>query len=226
MSNRIADSVALQQMNRILELALSQPKTKAALVEVINELGNDIHDDDLIKWYGTGANYYFLPDQLCIPILRTLMKKSIAEEPQKVIDRLEELMIKHSDNGELGVIMDYNILVARFYEYTLSFGSFTLNNPDEYLEKYRNEYFLVDQLYRLSIELFYDKIKPSNVLYETVQKVKRNLDIHYAKLCNRINLEWIRCVKEAGGMTSVHGLRQQDFYDNQIKPIQKKVIIS
>ena len=35
----------------------------------------------------------------------------------------------------------------------------------------------------------------------------------------------MRCVKEAGGMTSVHALRQQNFYESQIKPIQKKVVV-
>ena len=221
---RITDSLALQQMNSILELALSQSKTAEALVEVFQELGKDIHDDDLIKWYGTDANYYYIPDQLCIPILRTLMEQSIDEEPKKVLDRLEELMIKHSDNGELSMVMDYDILVARFYECALSLGSLTLNHPDDYLEKYRSEYFQIDQLYRLSIENYY-KISPSINLYETVQKVKLALDSHYAKLCNRINLEWMRCVKEAGGMTAVHALRQQDFYESQIKPIQKKVVV-
>jgi len=221
---RITDSLALQQMNSILELALSQSKTAEALVEVFQELGKDIHDDDLIKWYGTDANYYYIPDQLCIPILRTLMEQSIKEEPKKVLDRLEELMIKHSNNGELSMVMDYDILVARFYECALSLGSLTLNHPDDYLEKYRSEYFLIDQLYRLSIENYY-KISPSISLYETVQKVKLALDSHYAKLCNRINLEWMRCVKEAGGMTSVHALRQQNFYESQIKPIQKKVVV-
>ncbi|WP_024993537.1 PglZ domain-containing protein [Phocaeicola paurosaccharolyticus] len=221
---RITDSLALQQMNSILELALSQPKIAEALVEVFQELGKDIHDDDFIKWYGTDANYYYIPDQLCIPILRTLMEQSIAEEPKKVFDRLEELMIKHSDNGELGMVMDYDILVARFYECALSLGSLTLNHPDDYLDKYRSEYFLIDQLYRLSIENYY-KISPSISLYETVQKVKLALDSHYAKLCNRINLEWMRCVKEAGGMTAVHALRQEDFYESQIKPIQKKVVV-
>ena len=221
---RITDSLALQQMNSILELALSQPKTAEALVEVFQELGKDIHDDDLIKWYGTDANYYYIPDQLCIPILRTLMEQSIEEEPKKVLDRVNELKRKHSDNGELSMVMDYDILVARFYECALSLGSLTLNHPDDYLEKYRSEYFLIDQLYRLSIENYY-KISPSINLYETVQKVKLALDSYYAKLCNRINLEWMRCVKEAGGMTSVHALRQQNFYESQIRPIQKKVVV-
>lgn len=222
--NRITDLLALQQMNRILELALSLPKTSVALLEVINELGGGIHDEDIIRWYGTDANYYFLPDQLCVPILRTLMEQVLAEEPKRVIDRLEELMLKHSQNVDLNQVMDYDLLVARFYDCVLSMGSITQNTPDDYLECYRNEYYLMDQLYRLSIESYY-KISPSIVLYESVQKVKYALDVYYAKLCNRINLEWMRCLKESGGLTSVHALRQQNFYESQIKSIQKKVVV-
>ena len=221
---RMGDSIALQQMNRMLELALSQPKTAEALTETLDELGTDIHDDDIIRWYGTDANYYYIPDGLCLPILRGLLEKTIMESPKKAMNRLEELRSKHSNPGETGGVIDYAMLVARYYECTLAIGSITLNQPDDYLEKYQHEYYLPDQLYRQSIEC-YSKISPNSALYEPVQKVKQNLDRQYTKLCNRINLEWMRCVKEAGGMTAVHGLRQQDFYERLIKGIQKKVVI-
>jgi hypothetical protein len=40
-----------------------------------------------------------------------------------------------------------------------------------------------------------------------------------------MNLEWTRCIKDAGGMKEVHLLRQSDFYEERIKPIQKKVVV-
>ncbi len=221
---RITDSIALQQMNRILELAMNHPKTAEALTEVMDEWGTDIRDEDLIRWYGADANYYYIPEGLCLPILRSLMEKAIMEAPKKAMAKLEELKVKHSDNNEVGAVIDYDMLVARYYECALSLGSITLNQPDDYLHKYRDEYYLIDQLYRQSIECFC-KISPTIALYDAVQKVKHNLDMQYAKLCNRINLEWMRCVKDAGGMNAVHGLRQQDFYDSLIKGIQKKVVV-
>lgn len=223
-ADRISDTVSLQHMNRILELAMSQPKSAEAFLGALKELGGDIHDDDIIRWYGTDANYYFVPDELCIPILKTLMETNIAEEPQKVIDRIEELMIKHSDNTELATIMDYDLLVARFYERALALGSLTLNTPDEYIEKYQSDYYLIDQLYRFATEAYY-KISPTSLLFETIQGVKKSLDVNYAKLANRINLEWTRCLAEAGGMSAVHALRQQDFYEKMIRPVQKKVAV-
>ena len=78
---RIADGVALQHMNRILELALSQEKTAKALSELFDELGGEIHDADIIRWYGTEANYYYVPEALCAPIITALIEQKIENEP-------------------------------------------------------------------------------------------------------------------------------------------------
>ena len=222
--SRITDSYALQHMNRILELALSQEKSAKALIELFNELGKDIHDAEIIRWYGTEANYYFVPEGLCLPIISTLLEQKIETEPEIVINRVEELMVKHSDNGAMSVIMDYAILVARLYEKALGLGSLTLNTADEYINRYETDYYVIDQYYRQATELYF-KIDPTCELFEAIQKVKLSLDQNYSKLCNRINLEWARCLKETGGMNDVHLLRQQNFYEEKIKPIQKKVAV-
>ena len=222
--SRVTDSYALQHINRILELALSQEKSAQALMELFNELGADIRDADIIRWYGTDANYYFVPEGLCLPIIRTLLEKDIETEPAAVISRVEELMTKHSENGALSMMMKYAILVARFYETALGLGSLTLNTADEYVHRYQTDYYLTDQYYRQATELYF-KIEPTSELFDSIQTVKRNLDQNYSKLCNRINLEWTRCLKETGGLESVHLLRQDDFYEERIKPVQKKVAV-
>ena len=222
--NRITDSFALQQINRILELALSEEKSAKALIELFNELGSDIHDEEIIRWYGTEANYYFVPEGLCLPIIKVLLQEKIESEPEIVINRIEELVVKRSDNGHLAMIMEYAIIVARLYEKALGLGSLTLNSPDEYILRYDSDYYVIDQYYRQATETYF-KIDPTVALFNVIQQVKTNLDKNYSKLCNRINLEWTRCVREAGGMTQVHLLRQYDFYEEKIKPIQKKVAV-
>lgn len=221
---RIADSVALQHMNRILELALSKEKTTEALTELFDELGSEVRDADIIRWYGTDANYYYLPEALCVPIIKTLLEEKIETEPAEVINRIEELMLKHSDNSMMTAVMDYAVIVARLYEKALALGSLTLNTADEYVMKYESDYCFIDQYYRQANETYFG-IDPTCELFDAVQKVKRGLDQNYSKLCNRINLEWTRCLKETGGMEEVHLLRQQDFYDEKIKSVQKKVAV-
>lgn len=221
---RITDSVALQHMNRILELALSKEKTTEALTELFDELGSEVRDADIIRWYGTDANYYYLPEALCVPIIKTLLEEKIETEPAEVINRIEELMLKHSDNSMMNAVMDYAVIVARLYEKALTLGSLTLNTADEYVMKYESDYCFIDQYYRQANETYFG-IDPTCELFDAVQKVKRGLDQNYSKLCNRINLEWTGCLKETGGMDEVHLLRQYNFYEEKIKSVQKKVAV-
>ena len=148
------------------------------LDRLFNELGADIRDADIIRWYGTGANYYFVSEGLCLPIIRTLLEKDIETEPAAVINRIEELMVKHSENGALSMMMDYAILVARFYETALGLGSLTLNTADEYVHRYQTDYYLTDQYYRQATELYF-KIDPTSELFDSIQKVKLSLDQNY-----------------------------------------------
>ena len=221
---RITDSVALQHMNRILEMALSKEKTTEALTELFDELGSEVRDADIIRWYGTEANYYYLPEALCVPIIKTLLEEKIETEPAEVINRIEELMLKHSDNSMMTAVMDYAVIVARLYEKALALGSLTLNTADEYVMRYESDYCFIDQYYRQANETYFG-IDPTNELFDTVQNVKRCLDQNYSKLCNRINLEWTKCLKETGGIGEVHLLRQYNFYDEKIKSVQKKVAV-
>lgn len=221
---RITDGVALQHMNRILELALSDDRTTEALGELFGELGSEVRDADIISWYGADANYYYVSEALCLPIINTLLEEKIETEPAEVVNRIEELLMKHGDNRMMTAVMDYAVIVARLYEKALSLGSLTLNTADEYVMRYESDYCLIDQYYRQANETYFC-IDPTCELFDTALQVKLRLDQNYSKLCNRINLEWTRCLKETGGMNEVHLPRQQNFYDERIKPVQKKVAV-
>jgi hypothetical protein len=223
---RITDSMALQHINRLLELAISQEKTAGMLTELFNELGGEIRDEEIIRWYGPDANYYFISDALCEPIVKALLENKVETEPTAVIRRIEELVVKHGDNGVWRTAVDYTLLVARFYEKALSVGSLVLNTPNEYITRYQEDYYLIDQLYRQSLETYYSpSMDKSGALFESVQKVKLQLDLNYSKFVNRLNMEWTKCVKAAGGMGAVKLLRQEDFYVQKVMPVKKKLAV-
>lgn len=221
---RISDSLALQQINRLIELSRSQDSTAKALNEVMEDLGGNIHDDNIIKWYGTEAKYNFVPDGLCVPIVQTLLSEKIETEPSTVIHRLEDLIIRHNADDDLSKAMDYGVVLARYYELVQSMGTMTLNTPDDYVAAYQRVWFRIDQLYRLSTESYY-KLAPDSKLFDTMQRAKKNADLHYAKVANRMNLEWTKCIADSGGMGNIHLLRQQDFYEKKVEPVQKKIVV-
>lgn len=221
---RINDSLALQQINQLIELSRSESSTAKALNEVITDLGSSIRDENIIKWYGTEAHYNFVPNGLCVPIVQSLLNEKIETEPSAVIHRIEDLIILHNSEDDLEEAMNYAVMVARYYECVLAKGTLTLNKPDDYLNDYQNEWFRIDQFYRLSTESYY-KLAPDSKLFDTMQKTKKRVDMHYAKIANQMNLEWTKCIADTGGMSNIHLLRQQDFYKKKVEPVRKKLVV-
>jgi hypothetical protein len=221
---RIKDALALEEMNRLLELAAGQKDTALALDELLDYLGGDVRDEEIIRWYGPEADYYYVPDGLCVPIVKTLLDKKLETEPEVVLQRLQELMMRRGDNGPMKLVMDTAVQMARYYEKVLSIGSITLNTPDDYVAAYQQDYYLLDQLYRQSLETYF-KVDPSVKLFDTLQAAKKRLDRHYAKWTNLLNLEWTKCLREAGGMKSVHLMRQENFYKEKVEPANKKIAV-
>lgn len=220
---RIKNAIALQRLNQIIELALSNQKTVVPFTEVIEKLGTGIHDDDIIKWYGTGANYYYVPENLCNPIMKRLVEEMV-QSPEMVARRLEDLILNHNDNGEMKEVISYLTIVANYYLKVQNLGPFTLDSPQEYVNMYLREFYKLDTFYRHSLEI-YVGISPTAPIYETVQKVKSDLDMHYHKLTGRINAEWTKCLKETGGFTKINAFRQDEFFDLKVKNVQKKQVV-
>jgi hypothetical protein len=221
---RMKDALALEEMNRMLELAAGQKDTALALDELLDDLGGDVRDAEIIRWYGPEADYYYVPDGLCVPIVKTLLDKKLETEPEVALQRLQELMMRRGDNGPMKLVMDTAVQMARYYEKVLSIGSITLNIPDDYVTAYQQDYYLLDQLYRQSLETYF-KVDPSVKLFDTLQAAKKRLDRHYAKWTNLLNLEWTKCLREAGGMNAVHLMRQENFYKEKVKPANKKIAV-
>jgi uncharacterized protein (TIGR02687 family) len=221
---RIKDALALEEMNRLLELAAGQKDSALALDELLDYLGGDVRDEEIIRWYGPEAEYYYVPDGLCVPIVKTLLDKKLEKEPEVVLQRLQELMMRRGDNGPMKLVMDTAVQMARYYEKVLSIGSITLNTPDDYVAAYQQDYYLLDQLYRQSLETYF-KVDPSVKLFDTLQAAKKRLDRHYAKWTNLLNLEWTKCLREAGGIKAVHLMRQENFYKEKVEPANKKIAV-
>ena len=221
---RINDALSLQSMNQILELALSNPRTAVPFTEIIASYGADVHDEDIISWYGTDANYFFVPEALITPIIKNLVNENIVNNPEKVVEKLEDLILKHNDNGPMRSVIAYLTIAANFFLYVKDCGSFMLNSPQQFVDKYEKTYYQIDMLYRQSLESYFG-LEESMPLYDLVVRVKKHMDLDYHKVANRLNLEWMRCLRDMDGFKSITNVRQQNFYDEYLKNINKKQVV-
>jgi hypothetical protein len=116
--------------------------------------------------------------------------------------------------------------LALYYDKIRGLGTLKLNTPDQYVQKYLNEFYLVDYFYRQALEAYHSVMNNANPIEQTLNEVKRQLDQDYATVTNIFNLEWLNCVKDKGDYFNSLSLKhQEDFFKDNIDPSIKQVVI-
>ena len=193
------------------------------------ELAKDIKEEEIISVYGIDAQYNYMPEALCWPILKEILEKKLMTEPEDVNDRMRNMALKFSPQADIQVVIKFIEQVALYYEKVKNVGTMKLNTPEDYVQKYidrDNGLYLADKIYRHCLEAYHDLITKENPICQTINNVKNQLDQEYAKLANVLNLEWLTCVKERDDLfDSLSICKQEDFYNNESEPSSKQVII-
>lgn len=221
---RIEDAFALQDINRIMESALTDPKRADKFRNVLRKLAADVRESEIVNTYGVDAEYWTLSPSMAWAIIKFIIDDKLATEPQDALDRLNYLQIKCSEPSVIDEVVDFARFTAQYYDTAKGIKSVKLNTPDEYVSRYCSEFYLLDYNYRSAVNRFY-AVDTTVSIFSTLEQAKSELDAHYHKLTNRINLEWIDCLQEKGGFSQVSLTRQQDFYEKYVKPMSVKVVV-
>ena len=223
---KITNSVILEQINKIYEFGTHDRVLSEKFTKALAELASDIKEQEIINVYGIDAQYFYLTESLCWPILKEIIDTKLMADPAEVNDRMRELSLKLPVNSAIQVVVKFIENVALYYNQVRDMGTLKLNSPEEYVQKYLKEFYLVDLYYRCSLEKYHELITKEIPIEQTINEAKRQLDQEYAKICNVLNLEWLTCVKEKGeAFTSLSLKHQEDFYKNEGDPSVKQVVI-
>lgn len=223
---KITNSVILEQINKIYEFGTHDRVLSEKFTKALAELASDIKEQEIINVYGIDAQYFYLTESLCWPILKEIIDTKLMADPAEVNDRMRELSLKLPVNSAIQVVVKFIENVALYYNQVRDMGTLKLNSPEEYVQKYLKEFYLVDLYYRCSLEKYHELITKEIPIEQTINEAKRQLDQEYAKICNVLNLEWLTCVKEKGeAFSSVSLKHQEDFYKNEGDPSVKQVVI-
>lgn len=223
---KISNSVVLDQINKIYELGTHDRLLSEKFVQAMQILSADIKEEEIINIYGIDANYYYLTESLCWPILKEVVEKKLMADPEQVNDRMRELSLKMPVDSNIQIAIKFIEQSALYYTQIKGLGTLKLNTAKEYVEKYMNEFYLVDLYYRRTLEAYHKLVTKENPIEETLNTAKRQLDLEYAKITNVLNIEWLTCVQEKGAWFAETALkRQEDFYKNEADATVKQVII-
>lgn len=224
---RICDSRKLERLNRLLESVSSLPKQRReAFMAAFDRLSSDIRETEILNVYGVDADYYRMSPAMADVIIRSIAENSLTSAPDKSMARLLQLRAKVEDARILAAI-EYATTVAQFYDKLSRIGSVVYDTPNEYIQRYTADLYLFDTYYRQSIQQ-YHHIDNNLDCFAPLETVKGRLDIDYAKLENKINSEWVRCLKEKGngyGEISKDVVRQKNWFKSFYDPNIKQAVI-
>ena len=225
---KVTNSVMLEQMNQLFEsVKLLPARRREEWLEAFDALAADIHESEIVRVYSLDENYYYVPVAMCWEILKAIIIGKVKDASDDALDRLRLLKIKTADNPSISTVIDYAMQAALFYQKTRSLGSLILNTPDDYINRYTTDYYLLDTYYRKSIEYFL-ALDVDIPVRDAIDGVKSLLDKDYARIINDINIEWVRCLKERGngfGEISI-AFRQENFYETKKQSTKWVVIVS
>lgn len=223
---KIKDRLVLEQINRIIDRASQDRVFAAPFNQAIATLGDEIKEQEIIRIYGIDANYFYVTEALCWPIIATVVKERLQVEPQEVSDRMRDLSLKLPESSQIQEVVSFVQNLALYYDKIRSLGTLKLNTPDQYVQKYLNEFYLVDYFYRQALEAYHSVMNNANPIEQTLNEVKRQLDQDYATVTNIFNLEWLNCMKDKGDIFASLSLKhQEDFFKDNIDPSVKQVVI-
>lgn len=223
---KITNSVVLDQVNKIYELGTHDRQLSEKFAQSMESLAGGIKEEEIIKLYGIDANYFYLTEALCWPILKEVVEQKLMADPEQVNERMRELSLKLPVDSNVQIAIRFIEQSALYYTQVRGLGTLKLNSTKEYVDKYTSEFYLVDTYYRLTLEAYHELITKECPIEQTLTSAKRQLDLEYAKICNILNIEWLVCVKEKGKWFTETGLkRQEDFYANESDNSVKQVVI-
>ena len=226
---KIKNPMMLEGQNKVYEYGLQNRQWSEKFSQAMVELGKDIKEEEIIGVYGIDAQYNYMPEALCWPILKEILEKKLMSDPDEVNDRMRNLALKFSAHSDIQVVIKFIELVALYYEKVKTVGTLKLNSPEEYLQKYvdkDNGLYLADMFYRHSLEAYHDLIIKENPIEQTINDTKNQLDQEYAKLANVLNLEWLTCVMEREDLFDSLSIgKQEDFFNKESNISTKQVVI-
>lgn len=225
-SYKITNSFQLDLMNKLYETGIHNPMLCDKFLTALNELAEDIKEETIIGCYGIDANYFYMTEKLCWPILKEIVNSRLVADPTEVNEKMRELSLKLPMASDTQVVIRFIEQMALYYEKVRSIGTLKLNTPNDYVNRYTTEFYAVDLLYRRSLEAYHHLITKDIPIEHDLSVAKKNLDRDYAQISNVINLEWLTCINEQQNrFDSVSLPKQQDFFENELDATTKKVVV-
>ena len=226
---KINDQLTLSRLNQFIENIDKDKDLSEPFHAAVAELACDIKEEEIIRIYGTDQPYGRMTDALCWPILEHTITSFIPGDTATAEKQLQNLRNKIGMSSRAQTTIEATLNLCHYYQKANGTGTLRLNTPDEYVDRYTSEFYLMDYYYRKLLESFYAIKAADCPLFALVSQIKKQVDMHYSQKQQDLNEQWLECLYDFGGSYNKISIpRKENFYRDMVEPanIKQVVIIS
>ncbi|MBT4361894.1 MAG: BREX-1 system phosphatase PglZ type A [Candidatus Marinimicrobia bacterium] len=222
---KIGDPVTLQRLNALLIDWQNDPKLGSSMDEVFSTTGKDIRENEIVLAYGFDDTYSIYTRKLIYLVLEGALKL-IKAQPGKVQGILQGLSGSSILQTDVETLVRFCGAAANFFERLLSYGSFTLDSPKQYLDSYASEYYRVDAHYRELMTYLEAVGKQSHPDLKHMDELIEEIHTRYEKFLIDLNREWLACLDgQKFKIKSIPVKKQYEFIHDFVQNQDQKVAV-
>ena len=138
---KISNALQLEQINKLYDTGLHDRILSEKFLNAMQTIGSDIKEESIIEYYGIDADYFYMTENLCWPILKAIVESKLVTEPAEANEQMRELSLKFPTNSDIQTVIRFIEQMALYYDKVKGIGTLKLNSPEEYVQRYINEFY-------------------------------------------------------------------------------------
>jgi len=197
-------------------------------VAALDELGKNIRGETLLTVYGSTAQFGAMPPAMFWELTRRMLAASLAN-PSEALQHLGKQKVTPKEGTSARKVLEFLTMGAEFLAFLPGQkAEYTLNSVTEYTERYTEEWYKLDLLYRKSLHA-YKSVDVGEVPDEVVEAARELADcimVRYDSHVDEMNREWLKCLAEQNFDYNRLGIPlQSSFYADHVQDSATKVAV-
>ncbi|BBE20445.1 cytoplasmic protein [Aquipluma nitroreducens] len=222
---KIQDGVVLSMLSNLSESALNNPKLADQFLQLLESNDSQIKEETLLQIYGSESEFGYLTTFMKWKILSSGIRE-IDFKPQTALQVFERVSMFRENTVQLSNTVRFLIYLANINSQLNEISGYIYDSPDEYIEKYAQDFYRIDQNYRKAID-FYRSVDVSELPdFIQLDPLKDLLEDRYESFLEKLNREWLKCFSEQGfSYANLATPKQYDFIKREIVPYELKIVV-
>lgn len=223
-SLKTRDQEKIIQLNQLLFSIESDRYLSKQLDELFKVVDEDIQGEKITEAYDVNQEFAVYSEAMLWSVIAKSIKH-LFTNPKDVFKQLEKLSLQDLSEN-VATVLSFLTQSAKLVSRIELVDSYLLNNPEEYINWYTNDGFVIDQTFRRCIsnrKKIDDTEVPSQI---NLDAIITTVNDQYETHTDKLNREWLKCLSEKDFKYSdVNHPKQYDFFEKEIEHIDQKVVV-